>query len=129
MISPFASFSASFCQASVNDGDGTKTAYQRIGNESVPVDRAKLKELVLKGTAASYDSLKSKYNFDDYAFFKLKATYKQRTSNSFEDADYESFVITEEEGNLTNAGALLADESSIRYSRLFCTRWNVWIKE
>lgn len=28
------------------------------------------------------------------------------------------------EGNLTNAGALLADESPIRHSRVFCTRWN-----
>lgn len=26
--------------------------------------------------------------------------------------------------NLTNAGALLADESPIRHSRVFCTRWN-----
>lgn len=25
---------------------------------------------------------------------------------------------------LTNAGVLMADESLIRYSRLFCTRWN-----
>ena len=25
---------------------------------------------------------------------------------------------------LTNAGALIADESPIRWSRLFCTRWN-----
>lgn len=29
-----------------------------------------------------------------------------------------------EDGKLTNAGALLADESPIRHSRLFCTRWN-----
>lgn len=28
------------------------------------------------------------------------------------------------DGKLTNAGALLADESPIRHSRLFCTRWN-----
>lgn len=27
-------------------------------------------------------------------------------------------------GNLTNAGALLADESPVKHSRLFCTRWN-----
>lgn len=25
---------------------------------------------------------------------------------------------------LTNAGALLADDSPIRHSRIFCTRWN-----
>ena len=33
-------------------------------------------------------------------------------------------LIVDENGNLTNAGALLADESPIRQSRIFCTRWN-----
>lgn len=28
------------------------------------------------------------------------------------------------DGKLTNAGALLADDSPIRHSRIFCTRWN-----
>lgn len=44
-------------------------------------------------------------------FTKLKSVYKQRTGNIFEDTDYESFGLTDEKGNLTNAGALLADES------------------
>lgn len=35
-----------------------------------------------------------------------------------------SFGLVNEQGDLTNAGALLADESLIRCSRLFCTRWN-----
>ena len=35
-----------------------------------------------------------------------------------------SWGIIDENGNLTNAGALLADESPIRQSRIFCTRWN-----
>lgn len=35
-----------------------------------------------------------------------------------------SFGLVNEQGELTNAGALLADESPIRCSRLFCTRWN-----
>lgn len=45
------------------------------------------------------------------------------TSN-FEDTDYESFGIIDLNDNLTNAGALLADESPVRHSRVFCTRWN-----
>ncbi|QAT42008.1 ATP-binding protein [Aminipila luticellarii] len=106
------------------DADGSLTAFHRVGNQSIPVSPAKLKELVLRGSATSYDSLKSKYNFDNMAFTKLKSTYKQRTGIQFEDSDYESFGIVEEEGILTNAGALLADESPIRHSRLFCTRWN-----
>lgn len=35
-----------------------------------------------------------------------------------------SFGLVEASGKLTNAGALLADDSPIRWSRLFCTRWN-----
>lgn len=106
------------------DGDGTKIAYHRVGNESVPADRAKLKELVMRGSATSYDSLKSKYKFENLAFTKLKSTYRLRTGTTFEDSDYESFGIIDEAGNLTNAGALLADESPVRHSRVFCTRWN-----
>ena len=32
--------------------------------------------------------------------------------------------LANEQGYLTNAGALIADENPIRCSRLFCTRWN-----
>lgn len=39
-----------------------------------------------------------------------------------------SFGIVDEKGKLTNAGALLADNCPIRYSRLFCTHWNDRIK-
>lgn len=103
---------------------GEKIAFHRVGNESVPADRTKLKELVLKGSSMSYDSLVSKYKFENMAFTKLKSVYKQRTGNDFLESDYESFGIIDENGNLTNAGALLADESPVRHSRVFCTRWN-----
>lgn len=106
------------------DADGSLTAYYRVGNQSMPVTPEKLKELILKGSGFSYDSLKSKYGFENMTFTKLKSTYKQRTGNHFEDSDYESFGIVNENGDLTNAGALLADESPVRHSRLFCTRWN-----
>ena len=104
--------------------DGTRVAFVRIGNESVPADRAKMKELVLKGSKTSYDSLVSRYKFADMSFTKFKSTYKLRTGNTIEDSDFASFGIIDEEGNLTNAGALLADESPIKHSRVFCTRWN-----
>lgn len=106
------------------EGDGSLMAFHRVGNESVPVTPVELKQLVLKGGKGSYDSLKSKYLFSDMAFTKLKSVYRQRTGNEFEDSDYISFGIIDDEGNLTNAGALLADESPVRHSRLFCTRWN-----
>jgi predicted HTH transcriptional regulator len=92
--------------------------------ESVPATQTQLSELVFKGSGATYDSLISKYRFEDMAFTKIRSVYKSRTGNTFEDTDYESFGIIDENGNLTNAGALLADESPVRHSRLFCTRWN-----
>ena len=39
------------------------------------------------------------------------------------DSDFVSFELADDNGMLTNAGVLLADESPIRHSRLFCTRW------
>ena len=104
--------------------EGTRTAYQRVGNESIPVDARGLKELILRGIDSTYDSSISRYEFENYSFTKLKAAYKQRTGENFDEDDFISFGIVSEDGKLTNAGALLADESPIRHSRLFCTRWN-----
>ena len=104
--------------------EGSRTAYQRVGNESIPVDARGLKELILRGSDSTYDSSISRYEFRNYSFTKLKAVYRQRTGESFENDDFISFGIVSEDGKLTNAGALLADESPIRHSRLFCTRWN-----
>lgn len=105
-------------------GDGVLEAYVRIGNESVKATATELKRLVLRGKNTSYDSQNSTYKAEDYAFSKLKERYKKWTGNSFDDKDLVSFGLVNEQGNLTNAGALLADESPIRCSRLFCTRWN-----
>ncbi len=103
--------------------DGTRLAFIRVGNESIPADNIKLRELVLRGTNYTYDSLVSRYEFSDYAFTKLRAAYKKATGVSFADTDFESLGLVAGK-YLTNAGALLADDSPIRHSRLFCTRWN-----
>ena len=105
-------------------GDGVLEAYVRVGNESVKATANELKRLVLRGKNTSYDSQNSTYKVEDYAFSKLKERYKKWTGNSFDDKDLISFGLVNEQGDLTNAGALLADESPIRCSRLFCTRWN-----
>ena len=104
-------------------GDGNRIAYVRVGNESVPADAAALKRLVLRGDNRTYDSLSSRYPLDRYAFTKLRSVYRQRTGLELEDADFVSFGLVDEDGMLTNAGALLADESPMRFSRIFCTRW------
>ena len=103
--------------------DGTRIAFVRVGNESNPAENVKLRELVLRGSNYTYDSLVSKFELSDYAFSKLRAAYKKSTGNSFVDSDFESLGLVEGQ-YLTNAGALLADDSPVRHSRLFCTRWN-----
>ena len=105
-------------------GDGVLEAYIRVGNESVKATSTELKRLVLRGKNTSYDSQISSYKAEDYAFSKLKERYKKWTGNSFDDKDLISFGLADEQGYLTNAGALLADESPVRWSRVFCTRWN-----
>ena len=90
-------------------GDGQMQAFVRVGNESVVASMSKHKELVLKGSNMSYDSLVSRWKFEDMAFTVLRATYFKRTNRSFEDSDFESFGIINEKGELTNAGALIAD--------------------
>ena len=105
-------------------GDKQRLAFVRIGNESVTADRIQLKSLVLKGSGRTYDSLPSSYKFEDMAFSKLKSVHYKRLQRSFEDNEFVSWGIVDEKGKLTNAGALLADESPVRQSRIFCTRWN-----
>ncbi len=105
-------------------GDGALEAYVRMGNESVKATATELKRLVLRGKNASYDTQVSDYKVRDYAFSKLRERYKKWTGNSFDDKDLVSFGLATEDGFLTNAGALIADESPIWWSRLFCTRWN-----
>ena len=105
-------------------GKNERTAYHRVGNSSVLCDSVKLRELTLRGSGKSFDSLPSGYDFDKMSFTKLISVYYQRTKKEFKETDYASFGLVDDNGRLTNAGALLADESPVRQSRVFCTRWN-----
>ena len=107
----------------VVDG-GTRTAYKRIGNQSVPANRIDLFNLSLKGERISYDSIESKKRLEDVRFKDLSIEYKNRTEKEFEDKDLKSFGLVNDEGNLTIAGALFADDYQVYQSRVFCTRWN-----
>lgn len=104
--------------------DGVLEAYIRVGNESVKATAVEQKRLIMKGKNISYDTQISPYKVTDYAFTKLHERYKKWTGKSFEDKDMISFGLSTDDGYLTNAGALLADECPIRWSRIFCTRWN-----
>ena len=99
-------------------------AFVRVGNESVVADRLQLKNLVMRGAGRSFDATPSPYKFEDMAFTKLKSVHFKRLNLSFDDSDFVSWGIVDNDGKLTNAGALLADDSPIRHSRIFCTHWN-----
>ena len=96
----------------------------RIGNESVPAPDHILNELILKGSNRTYDSISTEHKKDKYSFTLLEATYRQKTRLSFEPTDYSSFGLVDDNGFLTRAGSLLADQDIVYNSRLFCTRWN-----
>ena len=102
---------------------GHRDAYIRIGNESVKANSIDLKRLVLKGEKRTWDSLPSNHKRANFAFETLRAEYFARAKMEFVESDFDSFGLVEG-GVLTNAGALLADKSPIRHSRVFCTRWN-----
>lgn len=103
--------------------DGNRIAFIRVGNESVPADAAALRRLVLRGTNMTYDSMVTAYRFEDFSFSKLRSVYRIQTGSDLLDSDFVSFEMVDKNGCLTNAGALLADDSPIRHSRLFCTHW------
>ena len=107
----------------VVDG-GSRTAYKRVGNQSVTANRIDLFNLSLKGEHISYDSLQSKKRLEDVTFKELSIEYKNRTEKEFEDKDLKSFGLVNDENNLTIAGALFADNYQVYQSRVFCTRWN-----
>lgn len=107
----------------VIDG-GSRIAYTRIGNESVVASSVQLTNLVLKGMNKTFDTISTSITKDRASFSKLKSVYYQRTGNDLTDSDLLSFGLVDSNNYLTNAGALLADESLVYQSRIFSTRWN-----
>ena len=105
-------------------GDGQRVAFIRIGDESLPATAEQMVRLVLKGSNKTYDSLHTDYKAEDYAFTILANTFKTRTSQEWNKKYLLSFGLVVGSGNLTNAGALFADDCPLWQSRLYCTRWD-----
>lgn len=105
-------------------GDGQRVAFVRVGDESVPASAEQMMRLVLKGSNKTYDSLHTDYKAEDYSFTILANTFKKRTNQEWDKKYLLSFGLVTSTGNLTNAGALFADDSPLSQSRLYCTRWD-----
>jgi predicted HTH transcriptional regulator len=103
---------------------GSRTAYKRVGNQSVPATSVDLLNLTLKGQKQTYDSLLSDKHIDNVTFKELRIEYNNRSGSNFEEKDLNSFGLVNEKGVLTIAGALFADGYQVYQSRVFCTRWN-----
>ena len=105
-------------------GDGQRISFVRVGDESLPATAEQMVRLVLKGSNKTYDSLHTDYKAEDYAFTILANTFKDRTKQEWDKKYLLSFGLVTGAGNLTNAGALFADDCPLWQSRLYCTRWD-----
>ena len=105
-------------------GDGQRIAFVRVGDESMPAAAEQIVRLVLKGSNKTFDSLHTDYKAEDYSFTILANSFKDRTKQEWEKKYLLSFGLITGIGNLTNAGALFADDCPLWQSRLYCTRWD-----
>ena len=105
-------------------GDGQRVAFVRVGDESIPATAEQMVRLVLKGSNKTFDSLHTDYKTEEYSFTILANTFKKRTNQEWDKKFLLSFGLVTSTGNLTNAGALFADDSPVWQSRLYCTRWD-----
>ena len=105
-------------------GDGQRIAFVRIGDESVPATAEQMVRLVLKGSNKTFDSLHTDYKAEDYSFTILANSFKDRTKQEWDKKYLMSFGLVTGAGNLTNAGALFADDCPLWQSSLYCTRWD-----
>ena len=109
--------------------DGARTAFTRVGNESVECDAQQLMSLMLRGSGRTWDSLKTSMTGDKHSFRILANTFEERTHQQWENKMLESFGLVTNDGYLTNAGTLFTDNCNIFNSRLFCTRWSGLFKD
>lgn len=105
-------------------GDGQRIAFVRVGDESLPTTAEQMARLVLKGSNKTFDSLHTDYKTEDFSFTILSNTFRFRTNQEWNKKFLISFGLVTGTGNLTNAGALFADDCPLWQSRLYCTRWN-----
>ena len=78
--------------------EGTRTAYVRIGNESVVAPAYIIHELMLKGQRLSFDALSTNEKFSDASFTLFKSNFYKATGKRIEGRkDYISFGMIDHE--------------------------------
>ena len=103
---------------------GTRTAFVRMGEESIPAPNHILHSLILKGMNKTYDSIISSEKIENHTFLYLKKVLLDRVNKTLTDDMLLSYELVTRDGFLTNAGVLLSDQCNLIQSRVFATRWN-----
>ncbi len=98
--------------------------YYRTGSVKKEITGFELTEFIIKSTGTSYDEMTADIERDRLSFDTLKKKYQNVTHNKFDMDDLISFKLMQEDGQMTNAGVLFADQWTVHHSRIFCTRWN-----
>ena len=85
---------------------GSRSAFIRMGDESVVADAHQLGRLVLKGRNMTYDSLPTDHRRADMTFDTLAAAYHKATGLPFEEKLLGSFSLVTADGHLQRRRAL-----------------------
>ena len=85
-----------------------------------------LTQFLMEKSGQQWDSVPcfGGHRASDFTFIALKNRYQAASGEKLTKDDLLSFGLVTETGIMTNTGALMADESPISHSRVFCTRWN-----
>ena len=105
-------------------GDGTTTAFVRVGSESVMASPQQLNELVMRGKNLTFDTMPTEYKLADLTFTALDAAFKRIKKLTLTEKDYISMGLSKPDGTVTNAGLMFSDECPLLQSRVFCTHWD-----
>ena len=100
--------------------------FYRTGAVKMQLVGNALSEFILRKTNSSWDICRtpSGKRREDCRFTVLASHFLDQTKRRFDDSYFRSFGLECDDGVLTNAGALFADDSPIYQNRIFCTRWN-----
>lgn len=85
-------------------------AFVRNGYESIPATGEHMVRLVLKGSNRTYDSLRTDRRIEEHSFAILANAFKERTGQDWDKKHLLSFGLVTDNGYLTNAGVLFADD-------------------
>lgn len=99
--------------------------YYRTGSVKKEITGFELTEFIIKSTGTSYDQMTSDIPRQKLTFESFRKRYIEAVKLRLEfDDDLVSFKLMQEDGQMTNAGILFADQWNVHHSRIFCTRWN-----